>query len=221
MSSGPTIQNIPSKQLVEAADNPNVMPEGDFKSLVAAINAKGFLQPILVRALSKKEFRVIDGHHRLRASRELKMQEVPCVVAEVDDAGEVILRIAMNKLRGELDLTSTGRILKEFVDDGWALDAFTLTGFSESELTDLLASVSQSVDTPMELEVPKVDYEVEEDTTGLGKTFELKVVFETREDLKKAKQGLKRAGGKTKDMAVGLLKLLGQEKTKQAKEAAA
>lgn len=221
MSEAVLIKNIEVKMIIEARDNPNVMPGHEFKMLVEAMREKGQLQPILVRPMAESAlgasgaYRVIDGHHRLRAARELGMEVVPCVVKETDDAGEVILRIAMNKLRGELDLTGVGRALKELAEAGWETEDLKVTGFTGGEIADLMAAVSQNVDEamPREMEAPASDYEVEDADPGT-KLFELKVQFDSRQDLKKVKSALRRAGGKTKDMALGLLRLLGEEKEK-------
>lgn len=220
------ILNLLVGQLETAEHNPNVMDPREFKLLVEAIRTMGFLQPILVRQLEENvypeesRYRVIDGHHRLAAGIEVGMPKVPCVVVQKDEDEEQILRIAMNKLRGELDLTGVGRIMQELTAAGWEKEELKLTGFSMSEITDLLAAVSQPADVhPQNIEVPSDDKDYDPDDTddASSKLFELKVLFDNRDDLKKVKRALRRAGGKTKDMSVGLMKLLAEEsKPKEA-----
>ena len=210
-----TIQNIETGRLVEAQDNPNHMGAREYKALGDVIGEVGFLQPILVKPLADG-FKIIDGHHRARAAKELGMETVPCVVVESGDDEEVVLRIAMNKLRGDLDLTGVGRALKGLSLEGWTAEDLSITGFSAGEVTDLLAAVSQDVEKGMgtTMEMPAGDYDADDTGDAEAKLFALTLQFDNREDLKKAKRALKRAGGKTKDMGLGLLKILGEDKEK-------
>ncbi len=215
-----TIQNLAVDLLQVADSNPNVMPTADFEALCAAVQKKGMIQPILVRKLEGKgataelvgpKYRVIDGHHRLRAAKVAGMEEIASVIYECTDAEEHMLRLAMNKLRGELDLTAAGHIFKELNEAGVELEALLLTGFSESEMKDLISSVSQNIDVDVKMALPAADdYEVERDE-GAAKPLVLEIAFESAADLKRAKRGLVRAAGKGKDLAVGLFRLLGED----------
>lgn len=205
-----TIQNIEVGLLEEAPNNPNHMAPADYETLGRLMGRKGFLQPILVRVLDAGTMRVIDGHHRLRAAKALGMPEVACVLTQCTDGEEPLLRIAMNKLRGDLDITSTASILKELAQSGVKMEELTLTGYGESEVADLIGAMSQDIDAAAEMQLPaSEDYEVEEDTSR--KPLVLEILFANVEDKKKAKRGLKRAAGKGKDLAVGLLRLLGED----------
>jgi len=214
-----TSQNIATKLLEESPDNPNSMTDDAYEALVALIKQQGFLQPILVRPIDGTVFRIIDGHHRVRAAKELGMDSIPCVVSDKGPHEEILLRIAMNKLRGELDITGVGRAFKELHDAGWSTKELVLTGYEESEVADLLKAVTQNVDVAMTsaIEMPSTsDYDADDVEDAAAKLFELKLEFDNREDLKKVRRALKRAGGKTKDMSLGLLKILGEEKEKAA-----
>ncbi len=210
-----SVGNVPLSTLHDAPSNPNHMDEDKYLTLVRAMKEKGFLQPVLVREVQGR-MEIVDGHHRVKAARELGMSSVPAVVVdEMDDADAAILRIGMNRLRGELDLTSVGLVLKELQAGGLLIDDLTITGYSESEVADLLHSVSQGLEDgiPKDMEMPADDFEFEvpDDTV---KPFELKILFLKREEFTKAKRGLRRAAGKGKDLAEGLMRLLGEEKGK-------
>jgi ParB/RepB/Spo0J family partition protein len=212
MTTEPTIQNL-SVDLLQVADaNPNVMPTEDFETLCRAIAQKGMIQPILVRRLGPAEYRVIDGHHRLRAAKVAAMEQITCVVYECTDTEEHILRLAMNKLRGELDLTAAGHIFKELNLAGVKLDELLLTGFSESEMNDLIGAVSQNIDVDVKMALSSApdDYDVEKDE-GAKKPLVLEIAFESAAQMKRAKRGLLTAAGKGKDLAVGLFRLLGED----------
>jgi len=206
-----TIANVPIDALKEAPENPNVMEPERYGLLVEAIRKEGFLQPVLAYPLGTPgEYRIVDGHHRVKAAREVGMVEVPAViVADVEEAHAIAIRIGMNRLRGELDLTSVGRALKDLVGQGWQVEDLTITGFNVGEVTDLLASVSQSVDAalPKDMEAPPADYDVED--SGDTKPYVLEIEFTSREEYQRAKKGLKRAAGKGNPLSDGLLRLLG------------
>lgn len=207
----PGVTNISIDSLIEAKNNPNVMTKHEFASLVHAINEEGFLAPILIYPDPDIDgkFRIIDGHHRTRAAKHLGMSAVTAVVMDCDPQREVVLRIALNKIRGELDLTDTALALKELRDAGISMDTLALTGFSGAELSDMLRAHSVNVDeVTAAMDVPAPDYEVEEE---VAKPLILELRFFNKEDLKKAKKALKHAAGKGKDMAEGLLRLIGED----------
>lgn len=213
------IANLPLKQLIAADSNANVMTEAEVKALKDGVGALGFLQPLLVRPLKGKAFRyeIIDGHHRAEAAKSLGMEEVPCVVvSDMSEEQVHITRIAMNKNRGELDLTVVGQQLRDMVAE-FELDVseLTLTGYTESEVQDLLRS-SDDIDAgaaELSMEMP-AEMDSEPETTSDAETllFSLELHFKDRETLKMVKRKLKKASGKAKDPAEGLLRLLGEEK---------
>lgn len=211
----PTALNLPIEVLRPAPTNPNVMDEGAYKGLVRAIRELGFLQPILVRPLEEGAYEIVDGHHRVRAAREAGMAAVPAVVAESEDP--LVTAISMNHHRGELDLTAVGRAFAELKASGWEVPDLTVTGFSEAEVADLLSSVTTDVDKalPRDISVPAESFDDDDDGASV-KPWVLEIPFSSVEEMKLARRGLKRAAGKGKDLARGLLALLGHEKEKKA-----
>jgi ParB/RepB/Spo0J family partition protein len=209
------VLNLPMASLHEAPGNPNHMEAKELEALGAAMKAKGFLQPVLVRPLKEGWYEIVDGHHRKRAAEKLGMTEIPCVVKAMNDADALMVRVGMNKIRGELDLGEVGRIFEQLHETvGLTLEEIAITGYSTGEVFDLLSAVSQDVSKglPAELEVPSTsDYDPDDKDDAAVKLFELKLPFATREELKLVRRKLKQAGGKTKDMSLGLLKLLGEE----------
>jgi len=198
-------------QLHEAADNPNSMEPEQYAMLVEAVRRVGFLQPVLVRevknALDFTDYEVIDGHHRIKAARELGYSEVPCVVIDADDNTAIALRVGMNRLRGELNLSSVAVAMEGLVTNGWKLDDLTLTGFSADEVADLLASLKLNEDDVLGQNVQVGELGGDELPSH---PFVLEIQFTDRAAFKKAKAGLKRAAGKSGDIGRGLLRLLGE-----------
>lgn len=88
-------------------DNPNEMKDDMFSTLVAEIAESGWLVPIQVAGPEPDgTYRVIGGHHRLKAAKVLGMEEVPAVVvdpAEFDRDKQEIQVVKQNVLHGELN----------------------------------------------------------------------------------------------------------------------
>lgn len=203
-----TDATIPLDSLIEATSNPNRMEPEKAAMLTEAIRRKGFLQPALVRPKGDK-YEIIDGHHRCVAAREAGLTEVPCVIAhDCDDPTAIALRIGMNRLRGDLDLTSTAELVQGLLDWGWELGDLTITGFSGDEVSDLVRSL-QSIEVEPKI-FDDMDSEEEDRDAPVAKPFALELVFKTREELKRAKKALKKAAGKNGDYAKGLLRLMGE-----------
>jgi len=119
--------------------NPNVMEPATFEALVASIQTDGFLQPILV-VEEDGGFTLIDGVHRCKASAQAGLDTIPAVVAP-DRARAEILRIALNRMRGELDLSEVGRQMQHLIETGFTSDELALTGFAPWEVAALLENV--------------------------------------------------------------------------------
>ncbi len=196
--------------LVEPPVNPNKMEPDAFDRLQGLIAAKGFLQPILVRRLPSNGdiWQIVDGVHRSRAMRNLGALSIPAVdVTGMSDAECRALQIALNRLRGDLDLSEVARSLVELDGDGWTLAEMSLTGFSEVDITGLLQNANPSDEEIMEgsgaapPEEPKPE--------GPAKPFLLELRFADRATFQRVNKALKQAGGKgNKDIVKGLLALL-------------
>ena len=119
--------------------NPNVMDPWKFEQLVNGIREHGFLQPVLV-VFEDDEPVIVDGEHRTRAAKEVGLKKIPCAVAR-DRKHAEILRIALNRLRGELDLGEVGRQLDVLSEMGFDTGELELTGFSEAEIDALTQAV--------------------------------------------------------------------------------
>ena len=82
---------------------------GDLSELVASIQEKGILEPILVRPLSEEEregsvtHRIISGERRFQAAQEAGLFEVPAI--EMDVSEEEALEIALIENLQRKDLT--------------------------------------------------------------------------------------------------------------------
>jgi ParB-like chromosome segregation protein Spo0J len=134
--------DIPLTSLVPAEKNPNVMSPEKFQALVSAIDQAGFLQPILVSPIGDGTYKIIDGHHRVLAAQSLGMPSLPAVVDAMDDEWQRVMRIGMNRNRGEPDLALVATDIEFLTKSGWSLPDLSITGFTEEELQLLLENVN-------------------------------------------------------------------------------
>lgn len=69
-----------------------------FQELVDDLRAHGLEQPLIVVAAAGR-YRVVDGYRRWRASLQAGLLEVPCVVKELDEDGEIetLLRVGLHR----------------------------------------------------------------------------------------------------------------------------
>ena len=63
--------------------------------LVAAIGEVGVLEPLLVRQ-GPQGFQIISGERRYRAAIEAGLDEVPCMILDVDDAQVLAIALIEN-----------------------------------------------------------------------------------------------------------------------------
>lgn len=142
--------------------NPNVMDPHIVRTLEAVIKEDGFLQPVLI-VEEGGEYLIVDGVHRTEAAIRLGMETIPAVVAP-DRARAEILRIALNKLRGELDVSEVTRQFQLLLDTGLEKSDLEMTGFQDWEIETMLegfdfdedAHLSGASVTPIQPEKPKV-----------------------------------------------------------------
>jgi ParB-like chromosome segregation protein Spo0J len=135
------IEHVRIKALKESDWNPNQEDRQTFEALKASIRRNGLVDPLIVR---KADNRVIGGHHRLYAVRELMAEgwklpggTVPVVCLDVSEKEAKRLNLALNKIRGEPDLDKLGELLRELRDVSDA-DELSATGYSPQEIDDLV-----------------------------------------------------------------------------------
>ena len=73
------------------------------KELAISIKEKGLIQPIVVRRLATGEYELIAGERRLRATKALKIEEIPALIKEVADQDSLELSLIENIQRESLN----------------------------------------------------------------------------------------------------------------------
>lgn len=109
--------------------NPRKMSDEVYERLKKSLQEFGYVEPLIVN----KNNEVIGGNQRLKALRDLGVDEVEVVIIDLPKSKEKALNIALNKIQGEWDLD----LLIPFIQD---IEPAYLdyTGFSENELRMLL-----------------------------------------------------------------------------------
>lgn len=201
-------KRVPIAKLRKPAQpNSNKMSPADFAALKAAIADPeiGFLQPILCIEYPDETLEIVDGQHRTQACTDLGHTEIDAYVVEVQadwsEARVRAARLAMNRLRGEPDLSVVARELADLAAAGWGLDQLVTSGYSDNEIQELLASVAPPVEPETLTAAGPAPAEPTE-----GQSYDLVITFENRTEFQRVRRALKRGGDG--DPKVGLLKLL-------------
>lgn len=185
-------------------DNPNKMEQQEYELLVRSMGVSGFLQPILVEERGDAQLVIIDGHHRWWAAQEAGISKVSVFVASLGEAADAV-GLAMNKLRGQADMTIVSQMMRNIlIDTGWVRDELSVTtGYTVDEIASLLDSTRTISD-----DVLNDGMQGLQDAVPDAKPYTLEVAFATKEELQLVKRKLKKAAGKGNDLGVGLLQLL-------------
>ena len=88
---------------------------GNLEELVASIRAKGVLEPILVRPRNDR-YEIIAGERRFVASKNVGLNEIPCIEMNVRDNEALELALIENLQRKDLDVFEEADGLKALVD---------------------------------------------------------------------------------------------------------
>lgn len=128
------IQKVDVKLLRPRQGNPNVLDGKGYAFLVKEIEKRGMVQPILV----DKEYVIIDGEHRWRASMQLGLKEVDVVVVDMDALEAQIALINMNMIKGEFDPSKLGLMIEGIIDQKGRDELEKAVALDKSLLTDLI-----------------------------------------------------------------------------------
>lgn len=137
---------VPISSLSPSAYNPRRISPQKFQSLKDNIRANGFLEPIVVQ---KKGLNIIGGHQRVRAVKEIcvedqkSLPEIPCVVIDVDDPTAKKLNISLNRIGGEFDNHLLGEVMTDlYRDRQLTIEEMRVIGFEAEEAAKYIAELA-------------------------------------------------------------------------------
>jgi ParB family chromosome partitioning protein len=98
-------RKVPIENIIPNPRNPRrIFADAELAELAQSIRERGIIQPIVVRsATGGKQYEIIAGERRWRASQRAGLHEVPVVVLEVSDAEALELAIIENIQRADLN----------------------------------------------------------------------------------------------------------------------
>jgi ParB family chromosome partitioning protein len=86
-------------------------------SLAASLEARGVLQPVLVRPLPGGRYELIAGERRWRAAQLAGLQRIPAIVRRHDDAASLEIAVIENMAREDLNPVEEARACAALVDE--------------------------------------------------------------------------------------------------------
>jgi len=104
------IEMITLDKIDPNAFNPNSMPAGTFKKMLASISKFGLFFPIIVRKKGSK-YEIVDGEQRYKAFKKLGFSEISCRVIEATDE-EVKQMIFATTIKGKHNAYDSQETLK-------------------------------------------------------------------------------------------------------------
>jgi ParB family chromosome partitioning protein len=115
---GPALRQIPVELIRPNPDQPRKEFNGEsLLALAESIEAKGVLQPLVVRALPGGTYELIAGERRLRASKIAKLEAVPAIVRDAEGSERLELALLENVAREDLNPVDEARACATLVDD--------------------------------------------------------------------------------------------------------
>lgn len=128
----------PRKELTEK--------DKEYQKIKNSISEFGYVTPIIVNA----DMTVISGHQRLKVLKDLKYEDIDCIVVDFDKNKEKLLNIALNKISGEWDYQKLESIFNELENSNMDL---TITGFEEKEINKLIKETEEIMSDNAEIDL--------------------------------------------------------------------
>ena len=162
------IEKMKTENLLPADYNPRKdLKPGDeeYEKLKRSIEQFGYVVPVI---WNRTTGRVVGGHQRLKVLIDMGINEVDCVVVEMDENKEKALNVALNKISGEWDMDKLALLISDLQAEDFDV---SLTGFDAAEIDDLFKDTIQDkikdddFDVDAELQNPTI--------TKLGDVWQL------------------------------------------------
>jgi len=112
-----SIQMIPVASIEPHPGQPRrVFQEEALVELAASIQARGVIQPIVVRPHGHR-FQIVAGERRWRAAQRARLHEIPAIVREFSDEETLEVALIENIQRQDLNAIEEAQAYKRLVDD--------------------------------------------------------------------------------------------------------
>jgi ParB family transcriptional regulator, chromosome partitioning protein len=91
--------------------------EGELRALADSIEARGVLQPVLVRSLPGGRYELVAGERRLRAAKLAGLGRVPALCRSTEESERLELALIENMARQDLNPVDAARACAALVDE--------------------------------------------------------------------------------------------------------
>lgn len=116
-SMGGAVRMIPVASIEPHPGQPRrVFQEEGLVELAASIQARGVIQPIVVRPHGHR-FQIVAGERRWRAAQRARLHEIPAIVREFSDEETLEVALIENIQRQDLNAIEEAQAYKRLVDD--------------------------------------------------------------------------------------------------------
>ncbi|CZF84872.1 ParB/RepB/Spo0J family partition protein [Grimontia marina] len=112
------LQHLPLAALRPGVYQPRQdMAQEALEELAESIRAQGVIQPLVVRHLGDKQYEIIAGERRFRASKIAGLTHVPCLVRDLNDKAASAIALIENIQREDLNAMEEAEALDRLIHD--------------------------------------------------------------------------------------------------------
>ena len=150
-----------------------------YENIKKSVDKFGLVVPIIV---NRNGMRIISGHQRYKILKSQGVTETEVIIVELDEEKEKLLNLALNKIRGQWDMTKLSELLNEFDEE-----QLSFTGFSAEEIEALTEEYDEALEdvigeTEPEDEEKDAQEGTEEDREATEEGVLVYLSFEKKED---------------------------------------
>ncbi len=134
------LKHIPIEQLIRGEFQPRVhFDKQALQELAESIKAQGLVEPIVVRALGR-DYEIIAGERRWRASQLAGLDKVPCLIHEYNDEQAMAVTLIENIQREDLNAIEEAKGYQRLLEHYYAShdEIAKKVGKSRSHVTNCL-----------------------------------------------------------------------------------
>jgi ParB family chromosome partitioning protein len=89
----------------------------ELEELSQSIQAKGVIQPIVVRKSGLDSYEIVAGGRRYQAAKSLGLNEIPTIIKELDDKDTLVFAIIENLQRKDLNPLEEAEAFRRLIDE--------------------------------------------------------------------------------------------------------
>lgn len=113
-----TVNEIPINQIEPNPFQPRKeFNQTELLELVQSIKTLGLIQPITLRKLAGKQYQIISGERRWRASKLAGLKTIPAYIRIADDQGMLEMALVENIQRSDLNALEVGLSYQRLIDE--------------------------------------------------------------------------------------------------------